>query len=63
MCVCATHAAQAHAVPCLVMSFCFACTRLVSSSFPRALGMDQTLFWGGDFSDWPFALIQVQSAS
>ena len=50
-----------HAVPCLIMSFCFACTALVSSSFPASLGMDTTLFWGGDFSDWPFALIQARA--
>jgi hypothetical protein len=46
----------AHAVPCLVMSFCFGCTMLTDSHFPRD---DQTLFWGGDFSKFPFLLIQA----
>ena len=45
----------AHAIPCVVMSYCFACTMLVDSKFPFPA---KTLFWGGDFSDWPFWLIQ-----
>lgn len=45
----------AHALPCLVMSYCFGCTMLVDSNFPRN---DKTLFWGGDFSKFPFMLIQ-----
>eukprot|EP00729_Bicosta_minor_P010771 gene10771-17360_t len=45
-----------HAIPCIVMSFCFACTTLVDSNFPTN---DKTLFWGGDFSMWPWTVIQV----
>jgi len=45
-----------HAIPCLVMSFCFGCTMLVDSVFPR---QGKTLFWGGDFSDYPFWVIQI----
>jgi hypothetical protein len=44
-----------HAIPCIIMSFCFACTMLTESKFPYE---DKTLFWGGDFSDYPFSLIQ-----
>lgn len=45
-----------HAIPCLIMSFCFGCTMLTDAHFPYG---DKTLFWGGDFSDYPFTLIQV----
>jgi len=44
-----------HAVPCIIMSFCFGCTKLVPASFPFG---GKTLFWGGDFSAWPFSVIQ-----
>jgi len=46
----------AHAIPCAIMSFAFGCSTLVQARFPCG---DKTLFWGGDFSDWPFALIQA----
>ena len=46
----------AHAIPCLIMSFCFGCTMLTSANFPSG---DETLFWGGDFSDYPFVVIQI----
>ena len=46
----------AHSFPCLVMSYCFACTMLTDANFPYG---DKTLFWGGDFSEFPFALIQL----
>jgi len=45
-----------HSIPCIIMSFCFGCTMLTDAKFPYA---DKTLFWGGDFSDYPFSLIQV----
>jgi hypothetical protein len=33
-----------HAIPCVIMSFAFACTTLVDAKFPVS---DKTLFWGG----------------
>jgi len=46
----------AHLIPVLGMSFAFACTTLYDGKFPHA---GPTLLWGGDFSHWPFALIQT----
>lgn len=48
-----------HLVPVIGMSFAFACTYLVPSYFPVA---KPTLHWGGDFTAWPFAMIQVAAA-
>ena len=45
-----------HLVPIGIMSFCFACTRITESNFPVS---HFTLFWGGDFTMWPYWLIQT----
>ena len=45
-----------HAVPVLIMSFCFACTDTIDAYFPVA---GKTLRWGGDFSSWPSLFISV----
>ena len=45
-----------HLIPVAVMSFAFACTRVVRANFPVA---HDTLFWGGDFEDWPFWMVQI----
>jgi len=45
-----------HLVPCLIMSFCFACSTLTTAKFPSE---HATMFWGGDFGDWPFMVIQM----
>ena len=45
-----------HAVPVLIMSFCFACTDTIDAYFPVA---GKTLRWGGDFSSWPNWFISV----
>ena len=44
-----------HLIPVAIMSFCFACTRITKSYFPVP---HATLFWGGDFTMWPYWLIQ-----
>lgn len=44
-----------HAFPCLIMCFCFGCTMLTESNFPYGA---ETLFWGGNFQEFPQALIQ-----
>jgi hypothetical protein len=46
----------AHLIPVIGMSFAFACSTTANANFPSA---HQTLLWGGDFSAWPFALIQT----
>ena len=45
-----------HLIPVTIMSFCFACSRVTESFFPVS---HFTLFWGGDFTMWPYWLIQV----
>jgi hypothetical protein len=42
-----------HLIPILVMSFAFGCTRLIDTNFPKG----KSLFWGGDFTHWPFMMI------
>ena len=44
-----------HLIPVGVMSFAFACSRVTRANFPVA---HDTLFWGGDFTEWPYWLIQ-----
>ena len=46
----------AHTVPIVFMSFAFACTTLYPGNFPWPA---ESLLWGGDFSTWPFSLIQA----
>jgi len=46
----------AHAVPCVIVSIAFACTRLTTARFPTP---HDSLFWGGDFEMWPFWLVQA----
>jgi hypothetical protein len=48
-----------HLLPVVGMSFAFACTYLVPSFFPVE---QPTLHWGGDFTMWPWAMIQVAAA-
>jgi len=45
-----------HLVPVLGMSFAFACSTLWEGQWPVA---GPSLLWGGDFSAWPFSLIQA----
>eukprot|EP00656_Telonema_subtile_P031977 TRINITY_DN35042_c0_g1_i1.p1 TRINITY_DN35042_c0_g1~~TRINITY_DN35042_c0_g1_i1.p1 ORF type:complete len:246 (-),score=35.94 TRINITY_DN35042_c0_g1_i1:26-763(-) len=45
-----------HLIPVGVMSFAFGCTALSEAKFPVP---HETLHWGGDFSDWPWLLIQI----
>lgn len=45
-----------HMVPCLLMCFFFACTRVTSANFPV---LHDTLFWGGNFTMFPTILIQI----
>ena len=44
-----------HIIPVTIMSFAFACTRVI----PSKIHSGGTLFWGGDFTDWPFLMIQI----
>ena len=45
-----------HLVPVLGMSFAFACSTIWAGQWPVA---GASLLWGGDFSAWPFSLIQA----
>ena len=46
----------AHLIPVVGMSFAFACSDTIAAKFPAA---HQTMRWGGNFDEWPFALIQT----
>lgn len=44
-----------HLIPCGFMAAAFACTTRKTALFPEP---HTTLSWGGDFSTWPFLLVQ-----